>query len=122
MCSMKNSFPTLRKFSLTLSAFLLAFCVAGSCSAMEITEQELTQLEVNLNQLEANNKKSQEELQTLKRELTVLTVQSENQQRLLETANESLQKYEKDMKAKLKRSKTERNIAICLAIFLLIKK
>lgn len=106
-----------------LSALCCCFWSCGSvCSAMEITEQELSQLEINLNQLESNNRKSQEEVKMLKRELTVLTVQSENQQKSLQTANESLQKYEKEMKVKLNRTKLQRNLAYGLAIYLLIKK
>ena len=90
--------------------------------AMEITEQELSQLEVNLNQLEVNNKKSQEEVKKLKRELTVLTVQSENQQKSLQIANESLRKYEKEMKAKLRKTKFERNLVLCALVYVTIKK
>ena len=39
-----------RKLKSVLCAFLLVFCVAMPCSAAEITDQELTQLETNLNQ------------------------------------------------------------------------
>lgn len=105
-----------------LSAACCCFWSCGTVLAAEITDQELTQLEVNLNQLEANNKKSQEELQTLRRELTILTVRSENQQKSLQTANESLKQYEKEMKAELNKTKLQRTLAYGLAIYLLLKK
>ena len=105
-----------------LSALCCCFWSCGSVLAAEITEQELSQLEINLNQLEVNNRKSQEEVKMLKRELTVLTVKSENQQKSLQTANESLKQYEKEMKAKLNRTKMQRNLAYGLVIYLLIQK
>lgn len=128
MWNTKNTYPM-------LVAFLLAFCVVGSCSAMEITNQEMQQLEINLNKLESINKNSQAQLKTLKSQLEIcnqelnllnsqvksLRIQSTNQEFLLKTANESLKQYEKEMKIKNSKLKRQRNIFLIISAFLVYK-
>ena len=114
-------------FNLILLSAVCACCFSCSnVSAMEITEQELTSLENNLIVLESNNQKSQAELKTLKNELMqaqnqlqILNYQSRNQEQLLLTVNESLEKYEQEMQRKQNRLKMQRNFAYALVFLML---
>lgn len=117
---------------------LLSSCalVSGSASAQEaeytITETELTLLDTRLEQLSASNIKlardcrvlkaelaksqaalSEAQVQTekLQAELTALRKQSNSNELLLQTANESLELYEKEVKRQQRIIKTQRNIA-----------
>ena len=114
-----------------LLASLLLPLLPAPCAAAEytITAAELTQLERNLTQLKAINQQSQQEsatlkeqlamlkkqLATLKAQLSTLKADSEKQKQLLQTANESLNKYAREEKAKQSRLKMQRNIAYTLA-------
>ena len=127
---------TLLKAELILLLACLLYCFAPlRCEAAEytITETELTRLENNLMQLEAINKESQQESKMLreqlaeaKKQLTMLTQQlnelkadSEKQEQLLQTANQSLEQYAQEEKAKQRSLKRQRNIAYIIAAGLL---
>lgn len=116
--------------------FYFAPWFIAQCEAAEtytITAQELTTLETNLTQLEAINNQSQQESKMLreqlaeaKKQLTMLTQQlnelkaaSEQQQQLLQTANQSLEQYAQEEKAKQRSLKRQRNIAYIIAAGLL---
>lgn len=116
--------------------FYFAPWFIAQCEAAEtytITAQELTQLENNLAQLEAINNQSQQEskmlreqlaeakkqLSTLMQQLNELKADSEQQQQLLQTANQSLEQYAKEEKAKQRSLERQRNIAYIIAVGLL---
>lgn len=115
---------------------LLALPLPASASSQEaeytITENELTLLDTRLEQLSASNIKlardcralktelaksqaalSEAQVQTkkLQAELTALKQQSNSNELLLQTANESLELYEKEVKRQQRIIKTQRNIA-----------
>ena len=88
----------------------------------------MTQLEVNLVKLEQINRQSQAEstklktqVEELSNQLRSLRQESRTQEILLENANESLAKYEKEMKQKVHQLKAQRNIAYAVLGILLIK-
>ena len=127
---------TLLKAEIILLLACLLYCFAPlHCEAADytITEAELTQLENNLTQLEAINNQSQQESKMLreqlaeaKKQLTMLTQQlnelradSEKQEQLLQTANQSLKQYAQEEKAKQRSLKRQRNIAYIIAAGLL---
>lgn len=127
---------TLLKAEIILLLACLLYCFAPlRCEAADytITEAELTRLKTNLTQLEAINNQSQQESKMLreqlaeaKKQLTTLTQQlnelraaSEQQQQLLQTANQSLEQYAKEEKAKQRSLKRQRNIAYIIAAGLL---
>lgn len=127
---------TLLKAEIILLLACLLYCFAPlHCEAAEyrITEAELTRLETNLTQLEAINNQSQQESKMLreqlaeaKKQLTMLTQQlnelraaSEKQEQLLQTANQSLEQYAKEEKAKQRSLERQRNIAYIIAAGLL---
>ena len=119
-------------FILVLLSLLWLFVPHTSCEAADytITEAELTQLENNLTQLEAINNQSQQESKMLreqlaeaKKQLTMLTQQlnelkadSEKQEQLLQTANQSLEQYAKEEKVKQRSLERQRNIAYIIAV------
>lgn len=125
--------------AIVITLLSLLYCFApwfiAQCDAADytITEAELTQLENNLTQLEAINKQSHQESKMLreqlaeaKKQLTTLTQQlnelkaaSEQQQQLLQTANQSLEQYAQEERAKQNRLKRQRNIAYIVAAGLL---
>ena len=127
---------TLLKAEIILLLACLLYCFAPlRCEAADytITEAELTQLENNLTQLETINNQSQQESKMLreqlaeaKKQLTMLTQQlnelkadSEKQEQLLQTANQSLEQYAKEEKAKQRSLERQRNIAYIIAAGLL---
>ena len=127
---------TLLKAEIILLLACLLYCFAPlHCEAADytITEAELTQLENNLTQLEAINNQSQQESKMLreqlakaKKQLTMLTQQlnelradSEKQEQLLQTANQSLKQYAQEEKAKQRSLKRQRNVAYVVAACLL---
>ena len=127
---------TLLKAEIILLLACLLYCfVPLRCEAADytITEAELTRLETNLTQLEAINNQSQQESKMLreqlaeaKKQLTMLTQQlnelkadSEKQEQLLQTANQSLEQYAKEEKAKQRSLERQRNIAYIIAAGLL---
>ena len=125
---------------------LLSLFVPLSCSAAPVytmTEAELAQLETNLKKLETINQQSQAELMTLKIQLTesrealakakqqsemltqqlaTLKTNSEKQEALLQTANESLKQYETEMKEKQNNLKLQRNIAYAVIAFFIYRE
>ena len=115
--------------------FLPALC--GSSVRAEgmyqISESELTRLEVNLNQLEKNNETKQQLLTEQKTQLTeanqqleTAKVQLEESRRLndrtvksLESANRSLQVLENEAKRKIRVNTRQRNLWIGVSAALL---
>lgn len=110
--------------------FLLLACsfwlLAGSTSQAEemyqISEEELTRLEVNLNQLEKNNETKQqllteqmEQLETAQKELTASKSLNEATKRSLERANQSLQELEDEAKEKIEVKTRQRNLWIAIS-------
>lgn len=115
---------------------LLLLPLPASASSQEaeytITESELTLLDTRLEQLSASNIKlardcrvlkaelaksqaalneAQAQTKKLQAELTALRKQSNSNELLLQTANESLELYEKEVKRQQRIIKTQRNIA-----------
>ena len=131
----KKNLPIIIVFILLSLLWCFAPLFIAQCDAADytITEAELTQLENNLTQLEAINKQSHQESKMLreqlaeaKKQLTTLTQQlnelkaaSEQQQQLLQTANQSLEQYAQEERAKQNRLKRQRNIAYIVAAGLL---
>lgn len=115
---------------------LLALPLSASAYSQEaeytITESELTLLDTRLEQLASSNVKlardcrvlkaelaksqaalneAQAQTKKLQAELTALKQQSSSNELLLQTANESLELYEKEVKRQQRIIKTQRNIA-----------
>lgn len=106
---------------------------AGSTSQAEemyqISEEELTRLEVNLNQLEKNNETKQQllteqktqlteasqQLETVKKELTASKSLNEATRKSLERANQSLRQFEDEAKKKIRVKTRQRNLWIAIA-------
>lgn len=135
------------KIAIAIILLSLLWCFAplfiASCEAAEITEQEITILETNLTKLETLNNQSQQELVTLKAQLTEsqealakakqqsetlaqqlqdLKNNSDYQEKLLQSVNESLKEYEQEMKAKQNRLEMQRNIAYTIIAFFILKE
>ena len=103
-----------------------------SATGYYVTETELTQLESNLVRLSQLNGESQRKLMTLQSELTaserelaelsdrlnLLTTTSQQQEKLLQTASESYEKYEREQKWKLRQGKMTNVVSfiICLGL------
>ena len=120
----------LKKYLLPLLLACFLWLAAGSASRAEgmyqISESELTRLEVNLNQLEKNNETKQQLLTEQKTQLTeanqqleTAKVQLEESRRLndrtvksLESANRSLQVLENEAKQKIRVKTRQRNLWI----------
>lgn len=111
-------------FALLLCCLFLASCFppVAYAATYQMTETELTQLEQNLAQLEANSKSKDESLATLKAQLQTaneqLTKLSESQkttQESLMNAEASLNAYEKEMKHKQTVKERQRNLWIAIA-------
>lgn len=106
---------------------------AGSTSQAEemyqISETELTTLEVNLNQLKKNNATKQnllteqkaqlteanQQLKTVKKELTASKSSNEATQKSLERANQSLTELENEAKRKIRVKTRQRNLWIAIS-------
>lgn len=117
--------------------FLLLACslwlAAGSTSQAEemyqISETELTRLEVNLNQLKKNNETKQQllteqkaqlteanqQLETVQKELTASKSLNEATQKSLERANQSLTELENEAKRKIRVKTRQRNLWIAIS-------
>lgn len=112
-----------KKLLLSLSFSSLLFFGYGTASAYQITEGELNQLEMNLNQLAKNNEVKQnllteqkEQIETLnsqlekansqleesKKEIQKSETLNEATQNSLNNANRYLKEYEKEVKHKMK--------------------
>lgn len=119
-----------------LMCLLLSNAFAGTCTAASylIQEQELVRLENNLTKLQEHNTRSQQELTTLKTQLKTsqekstwlelqladLKEKSNQAEILLQTANESLQKFAAEEQRTRRRLKLQRNIGYSLAIGMFI--
>ena len=122
---------------ITKRLLLFAFCsllwlAAGASSRAEemyqISESELTRLEANSNQLAKNNEIKQQllieqqtqlteanqQLETVKKELTASKSLNEATQRSLERANQSLQQLEDEAKRKIRVKTRQRNLWIAI--------
>ena len=111
----------------------LLWLAAGTSSQAEemyqISESELTRLEVNLNQLEKNNETKQQllteqktqlteanqQLETVQKELTASKVLNEATQKSLLRANQSLTELEQEAKRKIRVKTRQRNLWIIIA-------
>ena len=118
-------------WSLLLACSL--WLAAGSTSQAEelyqISETELTRLEVNLNQLKKNNETKQnllteqkaqlteanQQLETVKKELTASKSLNDQTQKSLESANRSLKQFEDEAKRKIKVKTRQRNLWIAIS-------
>lgn len=119
---------SLRVFCLLWLCLLLGLLCATVCSAEQtyrITDQELTQLETNLATLKINNNKQQKELQNLLIQLNESKVLQQQTQTSLDNANKYLAEYGKEVKARERRLKRQKNIAYAITgilTYVLIKK
>ena len=118
-------------WSLLLACSL--WLAAGSTSQAEelyqISETELTRLEVNLNQLKKNNETKQnllteqkaqlteanQQLETVKKELTASKSLNDQTQKSLESANQSLKQFEDEAKRKIRVKTRQRNLWIAIS-------
>ena len=116
----------LKKYLLPLLLACFLWLAAGSTSRAEgmyqISESELTRLEVNLNQLAKNYETTQqllteqmEQLETVQKELTASKSLNEATQKSLERANQSLTELEKEAKRKIKVKTRQRNLWIAIS-------
>lgn len=118
---------------LACSLWLLAGSTSQAEEMYQISESELTRLEVNLNQLEKNNATKQQLLTEQRTQLTEASqqletakVQLEESRRLndrtvksLESANRSLQVLENEAKRKIRVKTRQRNLWIGVSAALL---
>ena len=114
--------------ALLFCAFLPGLQVQAE-TMYQISESELTRLEVNLNQLEKNNETKQQllteqktqlteanqQLETVKKELTASKSLNEATQKSLERANQSLTELEKEAKKKIRVKTRQRNMWIAIS-------
>ena len=122
-------------FLLLLSALFCWWLVCGSATAYasgiyQITEEELSRLETNLNRLEQLSStqkteltrlreqlaQSQEQLRMLQRQLTTSAEQLTTAQNSLQTANELLKQYAIEEKNKRLKIKAQRNTYFILMV------
>lgn len=114
---------------LVLSLWLAAGSTSQAEEMYQISETELTTLEVNLNQLKKNNETKQQllteqqtqlteasqQLETVKKELTASRSLNEATQKSLESANQSLKKLEDEARRKIEVKTRQRNLWIIIA-------
>lgn len=114
--------------ALLFCAFLPGLQVQAE-TMYQISESELTRLEVNLNQLEKNNETKQQllteqktqlteasqQLETVKKELTASKSLNEATRKSLERANQSLRQFEDEAKRKIRVKTRQRNLWIAIA-------
>ena len=115
---------TIRLF---VSAWLLCLLLACGSTAhaetiYQISEEELTTLEQNLNQLAKNNETKQqllteqmEQLETAQKELIESKSLNEATQKSLLRANQSLQQLENEAKRKIRVKTRQRNLWIAIS-------
>ena len=113
---------------LVLSLWLAAGSTSQAEEMYQISETELTRLEVNSNQLKKNNETKQnllteqqmqlteanQQLETVQKELTASKSLNEATQRSLERANQSLQQLEDEAKRKIRVKTRQRNLWIAI--------
>ena len=124
--------------SLLLVCLLLSPLYVITCSAQQyqISEEQLTQLENNLNQLEQNSIEQNKQLQKVS-ELLVRSdkqtqllseklTQAENSinltQNLLNQANQSFETYAKESKSEIRKLRLQRDLSFVALAYLFIKK
>ena len=114
---------------LACSLWLLAGSTSQAEEMYQISESELTRLEVNLNQLEKNNETKQQllteqktqlteanqQLETVKKELIASKNLNEATQKSLERANQSLKQFEAEAKRKIRVKTRQRNLWIAIS-------
>ena len=114
---------------LVFSLWLAAGSTSQAETMYQISESELTRLEVNLNQLEKNNETKQQllteqktqlteanrQLETVQKELTASKSLNEATQKSLERANQSLKELEKEAKRKIQIKARQRNLWIAIS-------
>lgn len=114
--------------ALLFCAFLPGLQVQAE-TMYQISESELTRLEVNLNQLEKNNETKQQllteqktqlteanqQLETVQKELTASKVLNEATQKSLLRANQSLTELEQETKRKIRVKTRQRDLWIAIA-------
>lgn len=124
---------TTKRKQLSLLLGLSLWLAAGSTSQAEtmyqISETELTRLEVNLNQLKKNNETKQQllteqqmqlteanqQLETVQKELTASKSLNKATQKSLERANQSLTELENEAKRKIRVKTRQRNLWIAIS-------
>lgn len=126
MCKIvKNLWPLL----LACLLWLASGSGAQAETMYQISESELTRLEVNLNQLEKNNETKQQllteqktqlteanqQLETVKKELTASKSLNEATQKSLLRANQSLTELEQEAKRKIRVKTRQRNLWIAIS-------
>ena len=104
--------------ALLFCAFLPGLQVQAE-TMYQISESELTRLEVNLNQLEKNNETKQQllteqkkQLETAQTELAESKKTNAETRKLLESANQSLQELEDEAKKDIETKTRQRNLWI----------
>ena len=124
---------------LACSLWLAAGSTSQAETMYQISESELTRLEVNLNQLEKNNETKQQllteqktqlteanqQLETVKKELIASKNLNEVTQKSLERANQSLTELENEAERKIKVKTRQRNLWIAISgglMYALVKK
>lgn len=114
-----------KRLCICLLACLL-WLAAGTSSRAEmmyqISETELTQLETDLNQLEASSASKQDllteqkaRLETAEKELTASKNQNAETRKLLESANQSLKELEDEAKKDIETKTRQRNLWIAIS-------
>lgn len=114
---------------LVLSLWLAAGSTSQAEEMYQISETELTRLEVNSNQLKKNNETKQnllteqqmqlteanQQLETVQKELTASKSLNEATQKSLERANQLLTELENEAKRKIEVKTNQRNLWIVIA-------
>ena len=114
---------------LVLSLWLAAGSTSQAEEMYQISETELTRLEVNSNQLKKNNETKQnllteqqmqlteanQQLETVQKELTASKSLNEATQKSLERANQSLKQFEDEAKRKIRVKTRQRDLWIIIA-------
>ena len=123
---------TTKRLSSLLLVCLLWGVAGTSCRAetmYQISESELTRLEVNLNQLEKNNETKQQllteqktqlteanqQLEAVQKELTASKSLNEATRKSLERANQSLTELKQEAKRKIRVKTRQRNLWIAIS-------
>ena len=107
---------------LACSLWLAAGSTSQAETMYQISESELTRLEVNLNQLEKNNETKQqllteqmEQLETAQKELIESKSLNEATQKSLLRANQSLKQFEDEAKRKIRVKTRQRDLWIAIS-------
>lgn len=117
---------------LVLSLWLAAGFTSQAEEMYQISASELTALETGLNQLETSNTnkqtlltEQQAQLETARKELTESKKLNAETQKSLESANQSLQQLEDEVKGKIEVKTQQRNLWIAISgglLYALAKK